>query len=330
MHSIELINIVRNLYDTHKCYRKVSEILQIHHSSIIYMVNNDYYKPKRKRGPPPKITNREKTKIKKEVKRLNKENKKVTASKLKESCNLSVSLRTITRKLNELGFVSSSVPKKVPLNAKHKLHRVELARKWINDGFFSNNIIFSDEKRFCFDGPDSWRSWYDPFDPPIRIKRQMGGGGIMVWGMVLPDGEVYVELLEGRVNSDKYINLLKYKVKPYLNHRFGAENYYLQQDNCSVHVSKQTLNYMKSAKIKTFEWPSMSPDLNIMENVWKMLSDIVYDGNQFYKADAMWLSVKNAVDQINLTKRENIKSFFTRYGSRLLAIIDNKGNQLKY
>ena len=141
--------------------------------------------------------------------------------------------------------------------------------------------MFSDEKRFCKDGPDSWRTWYDPFDPPVRIKRQMDGGSIMVWGMVLPNGQIHVELLRGRVDSDAYIKLLKYKVKPYLNKELGAGNFYLQQDNCSVHVSKKTTTYLTSAEIKTFKWPSLSPDLNLQEHVWKLMSDIVYDGKQF-------------------------------------------------
>ena len=87
----------------------------------------------------------------------------------------------------KLGLNYGNVPKKVLLTKKHKVERVYLARQWIESGFFSKNkVVFSDEKRFCKDGPDSWRTWYDPFDPPVRIKRQMDGGSIMVWGMVLP------------------------------------------------------------------------------------------------------------------------------------------------
>ena len=82
----------------------------------------------------------------------------------------------------------------------------------------------------------------------------------------------------------KYISIIKYKVKPIINKSFDEGSYLLQQDNCKVHVSAQTLRYLKSAKIKTFEWPSMSPDLNIQENVWKMISDIVYDQTQYFSA----------------------------------------------
>ena len=71
----------------------------------------------------------------------------------------------------------------------------------------------------------------------------MGGGGIMVWGMTLPTGEIFVEKLKGKVDSDKQVKLLRYKVKPIVivNDRFKDSKYLFQQDNCKVNVSKKTL-----------------------------------------------------------------------------------------
>jgi transposase len=205
-----------------------------------------------------------------------------------------------------------------------------LARKWIEENLINNNIVFSDEKRFSFDGPDSWCSWYDPLDPPLRIKRQMNGGAVMVWGMTMSTGEIYVKKLEGKIDSDKYISLLKHHIKPYLNSAFGEGGYFFQQDNCKVHVSNKTLTYLKSAKIKTFEWPSMSPDLNIQENVWKIISDIVYDQKQYTSAESLWKSIETAVAQINSTRKKEIKSIYDKFNTRLLKVIDNKGDAISY
>ena len=150
---------------------------------------------KKKTGPKKKITSRETTKIKRELKRLRGNDQKVTAHKIKTGCNIDANIRTIQRAMSEMGFGYGKIKKKLPLTKQHKYRRVFLAKQWISENFINQNVIFSDEKRFSFDGPDSWFYWYDPIDPPSRIKRQMNGGGIMVWGMTFPNGEIHVEKL---------------------------------------------------------------------------------------------------------------------------------------
>ena len=40
--------------------------------------------------------------------------------------------------------------------------------------------VFTDEKRFSLDGPDNWSTWMKTKNDDKIIKRQMGGGGLMV------------------------------------------------------------------------------------------------------------------------------------------------------
>jgi len=330
MHTTELIDKVRELYKDCQNFRKIARDLKMDHSVVRYMVNNNYNRAKKKRGPKKKIDKRSNLRIKKEVRRLQGDSQKITANKIKINCDVDASVRTIQKALSVLGFGYGKVPKKLPLKPAHKTKRVELARDWIADNLINKNIVFSDEKRFSFDGPDNWFSWYDPMDPPSRIKRQLKGGGIMVWGMTLPSGKIRVRKLEGRVDSSVYTSLLKHHVKPYLNSELGEGNYFLQQDNCKVHVSKETKKYLNSAGIKTFEWPSMSPDMNIQENIWQMISSIVYDGKQFDSADDLWENVVNAVDQINNSRLDTIKKIYDGYNGRLLKVIENNGNEIPY
>ena len=48
-----------------------------------------------------------------------------------------------------------------------------------------------------------------------------------------------------------------------------------QQDNYTVHKSKIVKEYMEKHKFQTITRPSRSPDLNIVEDVWKTVSDLV-------------------------------------------------------
>lgn len=137
-------------------------------------------------------------------------------------------------------------------------------------------MVFTDEKRFSLDGPDSWSTYTDENRNIYRNMRQNKGGGIMIWGMITFDGYLHVIQMIGNFNSSAYCSIIIDEMKPLLDDMFGSEQYYFQQDNCRIHVSEETMSHFRELSLQTIEWPARSPDLNIIENVWSIMVNYIY------------------------------------------------------
>ena len=89
-------------------------------------------------------------------------------------------------------------------------------------------------------------------EPVVLNKRQMGGGGVMVWGMIFANGNIRLEWLKGQQNSESYKQLLDEKALPRIR-REMRNDFVLLQDNCSIHVSKLMKEWMAKVNMTTLE-----------------------------------------------------------------------------
>ena len=65
-------------------------------------------------------------------------------------------------------------------------------------------VVFTDEKRFYLDWPDNYYSWIKGNEYQIPQKRHSGGGGMMIYGLMMFDGFSWIKRIEGSLNSEGY------------------------------------------------------------------------------------------------------------------------------
>ena len=71
-----------------------------------------------------------------------------------------------------------------------------------------------------------------------------------------------------------YVSILKSQLLSAVQNMYN-KNWRLQQDNDPKHTPKVAQEFIARNRIKIVDWSTNSPDLNLVENVWKIVKDKV-------------------------------------------------------
>lgn len=99
-----------------------------------------------------------------------------------------------------------------------------------------------------------------------------------------------------------------------------------QQENDPKHTSRKAKQFFQDNKIDVLPWPSQSPDLNPIENLWKDLKDAV-GAHKIKNNDEIWHIIQREWESIPLQKCQKLVDSMPK---RCAAILRNKGHAIKY
>lgn len=202
--------------------------------------------------------------------RLNDETTAVQLHDILTRHGISVSLRTVLRCREQLGWTFRGSAYCQLIRDANKAKRLEWAQKYMNDDFA--NVIWTDEasvqlethRRRCYRKKGKRPNPKPHPKHPVKVH---------VWAGISMEGATKICIFTGIMKAEFYVQILQHCLLPFLETTFSGKEHRFMQDNDPKHVSRMAKTFFEDNGVNWWRTPPESPDLNPIENVWHELKE---------------------------------------------------------
>jgi transposase len=220
-----------------------------------------------------------------------KDNRQISLRKIAGTINpdlvgtgVKVNHMDMSRYLAKNNWKTMKMEYKIPIRPINIIKRLDFADRHLVEEYPLRNVLWSDEMTVVA-YPQKRKlnirihSSESKDNMPFIPKVQQGGVSVSFWGCFSYYAIGPIQEVIGRLDSQKYQEIVEQLVKPQLDH--SSVPLVFMQDGHRAHTCPATMEFLASKNIQTLVWPPQSPDLNPIENIWAIIKQKIYSENSF-------------------------------------------------
>ena len=171
-----------------------------------------------------------------------------------------------------------------------------------------------------------------PKETPVRIDRWYGGKGVHVFMATslrweVPDACFHEFAQNETVTNEVFLNAMK-KRNGFFNWMHRRPGATVVLDNAPGHGEARRIGKLENIKI--IDWPSKSPDLNLIENLWSMMDKYIHSHLRPHNRKELQAAIPKAKEYLLNECHEAYVNTLKSLPTRLAILREREGGNTGY